>query len=151
MTNHPSTRVTILAEGGIHVILAAMERHPNELMIHQLCCGGLESWLNDNDMGQVTLCKRRGGIRLVISAMRANPNDEELQSACCGILSSLAAGDWMNLAVSVPFATMIAKRGAIPLILGALDRHQSSTKVQGRGCSVILNLSYGDAAVFDKP
>jgi len=145
LADHPPTRSLILMEGGIRVILSAMERHVYELMMLRLCCGALESLLNDHDLGRVTLLKRSGGIALVLSAMRANPNDEELQSACCGIMSSLAGGDLMNLDVPISFSTMIAQLGAIPLILVALDLHRSSTKVQGRGCSAICNLSYDGA------
>mmetsp|Transcript_10114 Transcript_10114/g.13359 ORF Transcript_10114/g.13359 Transcript_10114/m.13359 type:complete len:506 (-) Transcript_10114:65-1582(-) len=145
LADHPPTRTNILGEGGINVILTAMKRHPNELMMHRLCCGALESLINDSDIGRVALFKRIGGIPLVIAAMRANPEDEELQSACCGIVSSLAVGDLMNLAVPVAFSTYLAQCGAIPLLLAALDRHPSSSKLQCRVCSAISNLSYDRA------
>lgn len=144
LADYTPARTRILNLNGINVIFDALEMHPHQDVMHRLCLGALESLLNDDDTGRVLLWKRPNAIEVLLQSMRSNWDDEDIQSAGCGILASLACADLMNLAISTPFGLVLHQHGAIPLILEALWRHGSCSKVQGRGCSAILYLAYNE-------
>ncbi|KAL7555800.1 hypothetical protein ACA910_002266 [Epithemia clementina (nom. ined.)] len=146
LADHPPTRNQILQHNSIATICEAMEKHRNHYIMHRLCCGALESLLNDNDLGRVLLYQQGDkGMPLVLAAMRRRPQDEELQSAGCGIVANYALGDLMHLAVS-SFVSSLHDLGAPSLLMTAMQRHPSSTKVQGRACSAMSYLSYNATA-----
>ena len=151
LADHPPTRLEILRGGGIATICQAMELHGHHsFVMNRLCCGALESLLNDDDWGRVLLWKQQepSGIGLVLSAMRNRPGDEELQSAGCGILAHFAMGDLMQLAIH-SFVDTVISQGAVHVLLTALQSHPTSVKVQGRACSAIGVLSYHGLARHD--
>ena len=143
LADHPPTRWEILSQHGVLRICQALRRHGRHWVLHRLCCGALESLLNDNDWGRVQLYQLEDdGIALVLNAMRLQPLDEELQSATCGIIAHMALGDLMHLAIT-SFGTRLVDHGAPSLLLAALERHgTTSAKVTSRACTALSFLCW---------
>jgi len=126
-------RRSIVASGGIAVILGAMTRHPAVRGVQEYGCRALGNVAVSNDAIRDSIAAE-GGIAVIIDAMKEHAAVAGVQENGCDALGNLA---WNNDTNCVS----IGKAGGIAVILDAIRQHPSVSDVQASGCNALANLA----------
>lgn len=124
--------VKIAAQGGIEVILTAMNCWDQKEGIQAAACCAMSNMANDHSRIRAKIASR-GGIAIIVSAMQRHEASVNVQHMGCSILHTLALHSGNK--------TRIASQGGIDRTLRTMRRHADNAKIQRSGCKVLRNLA----------
>ena len=127
-------KTIISHEGGIEVIINAMDNHILNVDVQKYSCKALSSLTHHSDENRVTV-PSEGGIQVILRAMKLHSSHTGIQEAACRAL--------YNLACDLGNSESISDEGGINLIVECMKNHVSSFKLQEEACRAIRNLSFG--------
>lgn len=126
-------RRKIVQNGGVDMILAALERHQDEAA--DLLRSAMDAlWNLTFDDEAVDRASDAGAIQRVTSVMRKHQDSADLQSGACAVL--------LNLAVKEANRWKIVECGAVALVASAMQHHSESEEVLEQGCQALYMLAY---------
>merc|ERR1719487_2695591 len=135
----------IAKEGAIPLILQAMKEHPKHEGVQEKACEALRNLAIRNDDNK-SLIAQEGGIPLIVQAMKEHPYSRtqscvtRFRPVYVMYVQWYACGALRNLAVNDDNKILIAKEGAIPLILQAMKDYPKHEGIQENACGALENI-----------
>eukprot|EP00961_Rhodomonas_salina_P062742 842350-Rhodomonas_salina.1 len=128
---NPDKHANIVCEGGIGLVLAAMNNHTEHTAVQEAGCEALWS-LAVNDENQAKIAGQ-GGILLTLGAMINHAEHAGVQAAGCVAIR--------NLSLNADNQVTIAEEGGIGLVLGAMRSHPEHATLQAAGIGALQSLA----------
>ena len=124
-------RLAVIAEGGIQVIVEAMETATDEeVELQARGCSALANLVVGEGEAAVF---EHGGLAVVLAAAAAPPTAASVQLKCCAALGNMAYG-------SAGEAKVLAE-GGIEVVVAAMKVHPQDAKLQEEGCDALVNIA----------
>lgn len=124
---HLSVRCSMAVEGGLEMLLRAMEHFPSDARLQEDCCNVLWNLASSPDVAFRIV--RGGALPLIFAAFDTFEHFANVQKACCGLLCLLME--------KVENCLTILRAGALDKLFTAMDNHLSEVSLQ-TNCIAIM-------------
>ena len=130
-------QIRIASEGGIAVVVIAMRRYGDNVLIQETGCAALCN-LTLGCTAIQTKIVSEGGIVAVVTAMRQHGENVEVQKWGCGALRNLTPK-------SVDNRAKVVAAGGVDTVLSAMQRHEANPHIQEQGCWALKNFTLSNS------
>jgi hypothetical protein len=131
----PALELLISRKGGLDIILQAMRRFSDHILLQERCCQALLG-LSMHERNQLNMVKK-GILGRILRSMQIHDKNKRIHEDCVGIL--------LNLTLKERIQDRIAKKGGLSRILKSMELFPSSRLLQERACAALAVMTV-DAA-----